>query len=95
METKDVLKTVSTVDLLHELKRRDMDKELGEEKAKWLKDNGYFLVPEIQYINLDFIDYDKAYWKNFGFTFEYLLGHDVDELSVSVWGQATTIQRKE
>lgn len=84
MTTKDILKTVSTVELLNELKRRDMDKELGEEKAKWLKENGYFRVPEMQYINLDFIDYDKAYRANFGFAFEYLLEHDVDELSVSV-----------
>ena len=84
MTIKDILKTVPTVDLLHELKRRDMDKELGEEKAKWLKENGYFRVPEMQYINLDFIDYDKAYRANFGFAFEYLLEHDVDELSVSV-----------
>lgn len=84
MTTKDVLKTVSTVDLLHELKRRDMDKELGEEKAEWLKYNGYFRVPEMQYINFDFIDYDKSYRKNFGFAFEYLLEHGVDELSVSV-----------
>lgn len=84
MITKDILKTVSTVDLIHELKRRDMDKELGEAKAKWLKDNGYFRVPEIQYINLDFIDYDKSRRKNLWFDLEYLLEHDVDELSVSV-----------
>lgn len=84
MTIKDILKTVPTVDLLNELKRRDMNKELGEEKAKWLKDNGYFQVPEMQYINLDFIDHDKSYRKNFGFAFEYLLEHNVDELSVSV-----------
>lgn len=84
MTTKDVLKTVSTVDLLHELKRRNMDKELGEEKAKWLKEHDYFRILEMQYINLDFIDYDKSRRKNLGFSFEYLLEHDVDELSVSV-----------
>ena len=60
-----------------------MDKELGEEKAKWLKEHDYFRFPEMQYINLNFIDYDKSRRKNFGFGFEYLLEHDVDELSVS------------
>lgn len=72
------LSDYTILELLEEIKIRNFDLELGEEKSKWLKENGYTRS------GLDYIDFfhegEQDPKLNVGYSFKFLLETNLEEL---------------